>query len=457
MIKHSAVAWSFGKSGRGESAKYRNPGPGAYTSGDVSLYKTKAPHWKLGSAKRSHSFRGEVPGPGNYEIKSKIGVAPKYTMRPKTGTSLDIKNRELPGPGAYDPDVKKVNDYKYTLRIRPNSASIWSGPNNPGPGTYQLRKLDSDLLNKHGVKFGYEKKLKEPDFTYIKSPGPGNYEFDRQKVNQSAPKFSFGKELRGNEMRPKTPGPGSYELKPKLGAEAPKISMSFYRPLSSVPQESPGPGAYQPNLKNKNKSPEYKIGSSKREIVDKETKLKPGPGTYNPDKVDYVKSKAPQWVMGSEPRGDMTSSAVINNPGPGNYEYKKTVGEGPKVLIFIQYSLTGKNFYNPDRLGGPGPGQYDNNKVGQIKVKEPSWRIGTSSREDIIKKVKRENLPGPGNYQIPSRALEGKKYMFGKQSRGENYKSFVPGPGQYHIPTQLVDVPKYQTYSSGFKEEFRYI
>ena len=47
--------------------------------------------------------------------------------------------------------------------------------------------------------------------------------------------------------------------------------------------------------------------------------------------------------------------------------------------------------------------------------------------------------------------------MFGKETRGGNTKNFVPGPGQYHIPCTVVDVPKYQTYSSGFKEEYRFI
>lgn len=83
--------------------------------------------------------------------------------------------------------------------------------------------------------------------------------------------------------------------------------------------------------------------------------------------------------------------------------------------------------------------------------------MGTSSREDVIKKIKREGLPGPGNYNIPSRALEGKKYAFGKERRGDSGKGFTPGPGQYHIPCSIVDVPKYQTYTSGFQEEFRFI
>ena len=257
-------------------------------------------------------------------------------MRPKTGTSFYSTNKEFPGPGNYNPDVKKSKDFKYTMRIRPNSAA--SLMNNPGPGTYNLRKIDSDLLKQHAVKFGSEQKNKDPNHTYMKSPGAGTYEFNKEKIVTAAPKFSFGKEERGTQSRAQSPGPGAYEAKPIMGKDGPQIGMSFVRPMSAVPRMSPGPGAYEPTLKNKNKSPEYRIGTSKREVVDKETRLKPGPGTYMPDKVQYVKDKAPQWKFGSEERGNMNSS-VVGNPGPGNYEYKNSVGVAPKVRNTINYYI----------------------------------------------------------------------------------------------------------------------
>ena len=58
---------------------------------------------------------------------------------------------------------------------------------------------------------------------------------------------------------------------------------------------------------------------------------------------------------------------------------------------------------------------------------------------------------------MSSRAVEGRKYAFGKEKRGVSSKGFTPGPGQYHIPCSIVDVPKYQTYSNGFKDEYRFI
>lgn len=119
--------------------------------------------------------------------------------------------------------------------------------------------------------------------------------------------------------------------------------------------------------------------------------------------------------------------------------------------------MTGKNFYNPDRLGVPGPGQYYSERINTHLRKEPTWRIGTSTREDAIKKIKREGLPGPGNYKIASRAIEGRKFGFGTSKRDGFKSNFTPGPGQYHIPCSIVDVPNYMTYSGSFQKEFRYI
>ena len=46
----------------------------------------------------------------------------------------------------------------------------------------------------------------------------------------------------------------------------------------------------------------------------------------------------------------------------------------------------------------PGPGQYENSNA--IYRKNPSWKIGTSQRDDELKRVKREGVPGPGNYEF---------------------------------------------------------
>ena len=68
-------------------------------------------------------------------------------------------------------------------------------------------------------------------------------------------------------------------------------------------------------------------------------------------------------------------------------------------------------------MSNPGPGTYNSERVGYVKNKEPSWRIGTGTRDDILKRVRKEGLPGPGNYGIHSKAVEGRKYAFGKEEK----------------------------------------
>lgn len=57
-----------------------------------------------------------------------------------------------------------------------------------------------------------------------------------------------------------SPGPGNYEVKPKIGAEGKKITISAYRPNSACVSSSktPGPGTYEAPLKNRPSTPSYR-------------------------------------------------------------------------------------------------------------------------------------------------------------------------------------------------------
>jgi hypothetical protein len=82
-------------------------------------------------------------------------------------------------------------------------------------------------------------------------------------------------------------------------------------------------------------------------------------------------------------------------------------------------------------------------------------RIGTSARDDDLKRLKRENIPGPGQYSIDNK--KGTAFKFGTEKRDKKVKEMTPGPGQYYIPCSMVDVPKYLTNSAGFNAQFRYV
>ena len=86
------------------------------------------------------------------------------------------------------------------------------------------------------------------------------------------------------------------------------------------------------------------------------------------------------------------------------------------------------------------------------------FRMGTSQRDDSLKKAIRENFPGPGNYKINSDLRESTpSYKFGCQSRDRKNTNITPGPGQYHIPYTMMDVPRYLSTGGGFNDQFRYI
>ena len=247
-----------------------NPGPGQYTSSNSNL--NKAPQWRqilffitrIGTSVRDSSEpRKNVPGVGNYNISTNLGTggAPKYSMRPKTGIDESKMWKNTPGPGNYNPSFNQSlrGSEKFTMRPKTSNSSK-STLNVPGPGQYTVR-IDKDM-EKPSYRFGKDKKCQNPNFTNLKNPGPGNYSLREDLADSTAPKFSFGKELRADESsrRPKTPGPGQYSYNNSIGTTGPKISMSFVKPDMNLATKKtvPGVGQYNLHLLNQTKAPEYK-------------------------------------------------------------------------------------------------------------------------------------------------------------------------------------------------------
>ncbi len=84
-----------------------------------------------------------------------------------------------------------------------------------------------------------------------------------------------------------------------------------------------------------------------------------------------------------------------------------------------------------------------------------SLRIGTSSRDDNLKKSIREGFPGPGNYTLKTDRTT-PCFRFGSEKRGVERKNETPGPGQYKIPSSMVDVPQYSR-TGGFDASYKFI
>jgi hypothetical protein len=175
--------------------------------------------------------------------------------------------------------------------------------------------------------------------------------------------------------------------------------------------------------------------------------------------MNYVSVTAPDINNGLGCRVTLWVAGCNHNcPGCHNkwthdYNIGENLGQrGPK------YSMVGKNTYG-DRAGNgvPGPGQYEGGSQANL-TKNPAWKIGTSTRDDDLKRVVREGVPGPGMYEYgANNKRDAPKYKFGTQKRGYVQKSDVPGPGQYHIPCSIVDVNGYTRESGKFDLNYKFI
>lgn len=316
----------------------------------------------------------------------------------------------------------------------------------PGPDSYEIRK--EKALEVPSYKFGTEKR--DPLTSSATSfPGPGKYD-TRTEFAKDAPKFSFGKEERGVERRPMTPGPSAYQEKKFVGFEGSKITISPC-PRSSIRRSNfPGPGRYDPLLYViKPQSPKYKIGTAKRRgLNDFGGSTFPGPGVYAPNMLqDSTRPKTPSWRIGTGKRPKLYATG--NDPGPGMYTLRTNNTSGPK------YSMSRK--FNVKQKGcEPGPGQY-NNLSKTYYANDPKWTIGNSTREDEIKRIKRENYPGPGNYNAKVRRKNSNNIKIGTEKRSIHKENKDPGPGQYRIPCSFDDVNYYTRQQGQFDENFRYI
>jgi len=135
---------------------------------------------------------------------------------------------------------------------------------------------------------------------------------------------------------------------------APEISIASKGGNTMIRSTAgPAPGTYHlpPDHKTKFKRgfcPSFG-GSSRFGIGTAPTKIAPGPGQYEPtDPALLVETKV---RFGTSVRGKM--SMLHNNPGPGSYEVRSTVGGG---MMFTARCRQPSNFMRSRSM--PGPGAY---------------------------------------------------------------------------------------------------
>lgn len=97
-------------------------------------------------------------------------------------------------------------------------------------------------------------------------------------------------------------------------------------------------------------------------------------------------------------------------PGPGAYQTKTSIGEGPKIPFGVKFRSKSPN-------DGPGPGKYNphSNSFSPLK-----YSFGLKTKPHT-----KDQTPGPGAYQPPSNLFDHKLGVLDKDKRGELSKSLT--------------------------------
>ena len=228
-------------------------------------------------------------------------------------------------------------------------------------------------------------------------PGPGNYEV-KIDLRSSAPKYGFGTERRPEIARNKNsmPAPGQYTAKNFVGAEAKAVSMSPKLTIDYKVKNDklvPGPGSYEFHLKAMKSSPNWGMGTSKRQANTSQGMkgVNTDPGAYNPT-TTFTKSTAPNYRMGSETRKMFDDKKSLAVPGPGNYSLKSQAfeaGKGFGMGIKLKEA-------HSTRLNVPGAGSYEVSSPDKVSRKAPGYSMGAKLKSELVKDTR---VPGPGAYQ----------------------------------------------------------
>ena len=206
------------------------------------------------------------------------------------------------------------------------------------PFCYEMKSL----LDKRGTTLGYGNRM---DLAAKKLGRSDNiYDIPREfDVNKShgTPKYTFGLSrdmcyYAGQQKNDRySPGPGSYEFKPKFAKEAFKFSMFSRRNMEHGKVNYPGPGSYAHiELNKEGKYPISSLENRSGNMFSKEMRFKhsfgkknqPGPGSYDHEvlingKGTSFNSNYKNYLGKSMAWRNMLVGNKLNTPGPGAYDF----------------------------------------------------------------------------------------------------------------------------------------
>mmetsp|Transcript_83484 Transcript_83484/g.174695 ORF Transcript_83484/g.174695 Transcript_83484/m.174695 type:complete len:273 (+) Transcript_83484:107-925(+) len=181
-------------------------------------------------------------------------------------------------------------------------------------------------------------------------PGPGAYEMSRTEATSShakGPNFTFG--MSGREVlgKQKAPGPGSYNH-PATAMSNKAYTMSpRLREQRAASMDLPGPGAHDVRA-TFGGGPKYT--ASPRCFAGGKSNGSPGPGAYDVNEGDNLRSRQPRACFGTGSRL-INEAASTMTPGPGSYSVRPDTWSGPQVSIKARYQ-------SPRAYVTPGPGAH---------------------------------------------------------------------------------------------------
>jgi len=351
----------------------------------------------------------------------------------------------------------------------------------PGPGQYDP-KVHVALKSSPSAKIGTAQR---DDLTFKKQiefkPPPTVYNPTDSFTKTASAAWGFGTSGRPplNDNRKATiPGPNQYAIGSVIGNDGPKYVMGIKirDQINDFKEKIPGPGQYEVfNMTHSRikREPAFSVGTGKRQDIAglKHKQDMPGPGNYSVLDDSTVKRNAPKYGFGTGKRDDSNEKSKTNLVGPGAYEIKLVIGaEGRKNSISPKLN---DNFKERESRNKPGPGSYDTLTQSASNLKAaPAYKIGTSKRNDSVPRDRMhvpdatvynpndsftktqsaafgfgtslrksldggEKKPGPGAYELPSKAFDRPRFAMGVKC-SDLSKFSTPGPGNYEAKVEPV-------------------
>ena len=112
----------------------------------------------------------------------------------------------------------------------------------------------------------------------------------------------------------------------------------------------------------------------------------PAPNAYNPSD-NYSKQSPPKFSFGGKSQQrPMTTETYLKSPGPGTYPSRSLMQDRKRGGVIGQKFTMKKDMPGSNNVPGPGSYQID---CSPIKMSNPTWRIGTSRRDDTERAARR--------------------------------------------------------------------